>query len=357
MDLASHLPGAARIVVRATNWFGDVAMTAPALKALRARLPEARIEVIAKPGIDALLRQTPFVDEVITYDRKGQHKGLGGFWRFARGVLRPRGYDLALLLQNAFEAALLVWTAGIPRRVGYPTDARRMLLTHTTPDRSAGLHQGYRYLQLLAAFGLGEPVDTEAPLDADLQLELDTPALTHALLPPDPDRRLIAINPGAAFGPAKRWAPERFGALCQRLIERHDYRVVLLGAPGERPLAEQAVAASGLADHPQLSDLVGQTSVPQLLAMLGRADCVLANDSGPMHLAAALGAPLVALFGSTCDVATGPLSPRATVIHHRLACSPCFERECPLGHLDCFGAISVDEVEAAILARLEASDA
>lgn len=334
-----------RIAVRSTNWIGDAVMTIPALKELRRLHPGARIDLIARPWVGALFEHAPYIDRVIPYDKRGSHGGPGGLWRFARHELAPESYDLAILLQNAFEAGLMAWLARIPRRVGFPTDGRRVLLTNAPKDTTAGLHQVRRYLSLLTGAGLSD-VDYTAPdyhPDITLQLDADLPAIAARLLEGTPGRGagpLVGIHPGAYYGPAKRWLPERYGALAGALAERRGATVLLFGAPGEEQLAGEVSAAAG----GRVVDFTGKTDLTELLALMHACDLVLTNDSGPMHLAAALDRPLIALFGSTDDVATGPHSEQAVVIHKRLECSPCLERECPLGHLDCFRHIEVAEV-------------
>ena len=239
----------------------------------------------------------------------------------------------------------MMWFAGVSRRVGYPTAGRGLLLTDRGAEARDGLHQTRRYLHLLSSTGLSTEdylapdriPDVSLPLDVDLR-ELGNSLLSErgVELGVGP---LIGINPGAYFGPAKRWLPDRYGGVAQRLIESHRANILLFGAPADEPLAGEIQAEM---TDPAV-DFTGRTSLLELLALMSCCDLVLTNDSGPMHLATALDRPLIALFGSTDEVATGPASDRAVVIHKHVECSPCLLRECPID-LRCFTQISVDEV-------------
>jgi heptosyltransferase-2 len=264
--------------------------------------------------------------------------------------LRGRGFELAILLQNAFEAALIARLAGIPRTLGYGTDGRRFLLTHPcriSPEVRAH-HQCYYYLGILAEAGWirRSPWESSGYRDAATLAvsgrDLEAARGLLASLGVGSSEPLIGINPGAAYGSAKRWLPEGFAAAADRLASEVGATILIFGATADLVSARQV--AAGMRHKPVL--LAGLTTLRQLMALLKLCRLFLTDDSGPMHLAAALGVPQVAIFGSTDPVATGPLSTRARVIRRPVDCSPCFLRECPID-FRCMTGISVDEVCAA----------
>jgi heptosyltransferase-2 len=286
------------------------------------------------------------VNRRIVYDPDGEHRGARGFWRLVQ-TLRAERFQAALLFQNAFHAALLAWCARIPVRIGYARDGRAGLLSEAieAPAEAAYGHQVYYYLHLLLRAGLIEkpqPVEQVRLVLSEAEKKWATQRLDSLGLR---DRRsLIGLSPGASFGPAKRWLPDRYASLADRLIGALDAGVLIFGSDQERPLAE--AIAREMNHTPTI--LAGQTSLRQFMALLGQCDLVMTNDSGPMHLAAALGLPLIALFGSTNERATGPIGPRTRVVRHRVPCSPCGLRECPID-FRCMVGVTVDNVYRAAL--------
>jgi heptosyltransferase-2 len=339
--LGTGLDKPRKILVRAANWLGDAVMSLPALEALRRRFPEAEIVVLSKPWVSELYWRHPAVTRHIVYDPAADHRGPGGFWKLIR-QLRADHFDAAILFQNAFHAAWMAWLAGIPVRVGYDRDGRGALLTEAVyPPRPAAYgHQAYYYLELLFRAGLIEKAE---PLEA-IRLGLERSEETWAAKYIDAlglhgPRFLVGLSPGASFGPAKRWLPDRFADLADRLINALHADVLIFGSREERPLAE--TIASEMEHTPII--LAGETTLRQFMALLARCRLIITNDSGPMHLAAALGIPLVAVFGSTDERATGPVSPNARVVSHPVPCSPCGLRECPID-FRCMTGVSVAEV-------------
>ncbi len=335
-----------RILLRATNWVGDAVMTLPALAALHAACPQAEIEVLARPWAAAVYAGQPGVSRVLAYDKSGEHAGVGGFLALAR-ELRARGYDWAVLLQNAFEAALLAWLARVPVRLGYARDGRGLLLTHGAALSPAlrQVHETSYYLYILGQAGL-LPMDPPAGgVRPELRLRAEDRAWAAQYLESQGlgQARLLGLAPGAAFGPAKQWPAERFAAVARELGERFD-AVLLFGSQGEA--AACGAVAQGLAGL-EVRDLAGVTDLGQALALVERVDLFLTNDSGLMHAAAALGRPTVAVFGSTNPVTTGPLGPRVALLRTPVECSPCLKPECPTGDLKCFTAISPEMVAQA----------
>ncbi|MDT8440431.1 MAG: lipopolysaccharide heptosyltransferase II [Desulfuromonadales bacterium] len=324
-----------RMLVRMPNWIGDAVMATPALHDLRSTCPAAEIVVVANPLVAELFREHPDCDRVLVYDRQGAHRGLGGLWRFSCQLRRER-FDLAVLLQNAFEAALVALLAGIPRRAGYRTDGRGLLLTDGVPavDKKHGLHHVDYYRHCLAQLGITGGSDT-------LRLAVTAAEQQWAAETLGPGRWL-AINPGASYGAAKRWLPERFAAVADGLAARYAASIVLTGGPGEREIGRDIEKAMQV----PVRNLIGQTSVREMMALLARCELMITNDSGPMHVAAALGTPLVAVFGPTDHTTTSPAAERCRIVRQPVDCAPCMLRECPVDHR-CMTGITADQVLAA----------
>ena len=332
-----------KILVRAVNWLGDAVMTTPALGAIRASFPNAHITLLANPLVARMFTPHEAVDQVVVYDKQGVHAGLAGRLKLA-AQLRGGGFDLAILLQNAFDAALIAWLARIPRRIGYKSDGRGLLLTRGVAVTAAArqLHHVDYYLTMLAACGItgGERKLrlTVTPQEEEAAAVLLADAGVAA------GDFLLAINPGAAYGAAKRWYPERFAEVAQALSARWGAKVLITGGPGERAIAGDIAAALG----GNCLNMAGRTDVRMLMALLKRCDFLVTNDSGPMHIAAAFGVPLVAIFGSTDHTTTSPFSGRAVVVRKETDCAPCLLRECPTDHR-CMTAVTASDVVAAAL--------
>lgn len=319
-------------MVRSTNWVGDAVMTTPAMADLRDAFPDAEIVVVANPPVAQLFSFHPSCDRVLVYDKKGAHKGIAGLWRFSQ-LLRREKFDLAVLLQNAIEAAIMAFFAGIPRRVGYRTDARRLLLTHGVnvgPEQKRLHHtEYYRYMLRRIFHGEGDGRLRLACSDEEQRWAQQTLG----------DGHWVAINPGAAYGSAKRWLPERFAAVADGLAEEFGLRVVLTGGPGEKEIGrdiEKAMRGAAL-------NLIGTTSIRQLMAVLAACRLVITNDSGPMHVAAAFDVPIVAVFGPTDHTTTSPWSRNCSIVRKQTDCAPCLLRQCPSDHR-CMRAISSEDV-------------
>jgi len=310
------------ILIRATNWVGDAVMSLPALRVIRDRFPQAHIAILAKPWVADLYKRESFADEVILYDAASS-------WRMGL-ALRPRRFDCAILLQNAFEAAWIAWLAGIPQRIGYNRDGRGLLLTRGVKAPKRGEippHERFYYLELLRRAGL---IDRLPECDA---IRLTPPS------PPNGKRR-IGISPGAAYGNAKRWLPERFAEAAATLAAARGASIALFGSGSERPLCEQV--AQQLQGH-EVVNYAGQTTLAQFIELAGGCELFLTNDSGAMHIASALGVPTIAVFGATDDTATGPTGSQARVIREPVECSPCLLRECPIDHR-CMTRVTVGRV-------------
>jgi len=340
-------PGAVkRILVRGTNWIGDAVLTTPALAALRTRFPQARIALLVKPAVAELLQCHPAIDDIVLYRDPGPHAGLGGKLSLALQLNRGR-YDLAILLQNAFEAAAVTALAGIPNRYGYATDGRSFLLTHRvalTP-KTRRKHQVEYYLDLLRPLGI--PVEPSAlTLRTTSGEDAAASELLHAF-GVKPDQVVIGLNPGSVYGSAKRWIPERFAQVADRLAAEHEACVLIFGGRGEEELG---TAIAGMMTAPTIA-FSGRTTVRQLMALIKQCRLFITNDTGPMHVAAAFGVPLVAIFGPTNPVTTSPYGLGHELVRHPVECSPCLLRECPIDHR-CMQGIGVDTVYAAAAKQL-----
>jgi len=336
-----------RLLVRATNWVGDAIMALPALEAVRRRFPGARVEVLALPYVAQIYEGQGVADELITYDRKGRHEGILGRERLA-ATLKAKRFDTALLLQNAFDAAWLAWRAGIPERIGYRRDGRAILLSQAIAVPRAGEippHEKFYYLELLRRAGWLDAL----PDVPQISLRVGTEAAKQA---EENLRRLgvkaggtrIAVGAGASYGSAKCWPPERFALALNLLQRERDADVILFGTPAET--AVSAAIQDGLA-RPAL-DLTGKTQIKELPALLSRCSAFLGNDSGAMHVAAAVGLPVVAVFGPTDPHGTAPVTLRCTIIQERPYCSPCFLRRCPTDHR-CMTAVEPETVGGHLL--------
>lgn len=330
-----------RIVVRVTNWIGDAVMNTPALCAIRHTFPQAHITVLAIPLVGELFTPHEWVDEVMVYDKKGRHAGFAGKLRLAK-ELRARRFDLAILLQNAFDAALVTTLAGIPRRMGNISDGRGFLLTHPFDHRPLGekLHHVDNYLTMLGHYGITTPERRQLLCVTEEERVRAEALLQGAGI--GPEDFLIGVNPGAAYGSAKRWYPERFAEAAGILAERWQAKLVVLGGPGEVAIAadiERALSGRCL-------NVAGKTRMRELLPLIKRCNFFITNDSGPMHVAAAFGTPLVAIFGSTDHRTTYPFSDNSVVVRKETECAPCLLRECPTDHR-CMTAVTAQDVVAA----------
>ncbi len=333
-------------MVRAANWIGDAILGLPALEALRERFSETEIVVVARPWVSELYRHHPAVGRHIVYDPGGEHQGRAGFRQFVE-TLRAEAFDAAIVFPNSFHAAWMAWRAAIPVRVGYARDGRSRLLTDAIvpPPPSCYGHQVYYYLQLLFRAGWVEAVEPVSEIRlALLKPERQGAAKLLEEMGLGGRRYLVGLNPGAAFGPAKRWLPERYAALADRLVAGLGAEVLIFGSLAERGLAEEI---AGAMKHTPVI-LAGATGLREWMALLSQCRLVVTNDSGPMHVGAALGLPVIAIFGSTDERATGPVSRRARVVKQPVACSPCGLRECPID-FRCMTGVTVEAVYRAAL--------
>jgi heptosyltransferase-2 len=327
-----------KILVRATNWIGDAVISLPALRLLRERFPTAEISVLAKPWVADLYQGESAVNRLIPLEGASGARDWAAKWRMA-AKLRSQKFDLAVLFPNSFESAALPFLAGIPKRIGYARDGRSPLLTTAVPLPKRGEiphHERYYYLELLRRAGLTDrnPDSEEIRFEGGAAARARGAALFQNRGISGP---VVGVSPGAAYGTAKRWLPERFAEAARRLADRMGGSVVVFGSSAEQELcAWVATAASGVS-------LAGATSLREFIDMTAACDFYLANDSGAMHIAAALGVSSVTVFGPTDETATGPSGPAARIVREPVECAPCKLRECPIDHR-CMTRVTADRV-------------
>ncbi len=316
-----------RIVIRSSNWLGDALMSVPAVRAIKRGRPDAHVTILTPSKLADVWREVAEVDAIVGIEPKDN------VFAVAR-KLRGGDFDAAILFPNSLRVALESWLAGIPRRVGYPGHRRSALLNQIPREKkkkqsAAPEHQVNHYLRLAEFIGAetgGVPlVEARPPFNR---------AKTAR----------IALCPGAEYGPAKRWLPERFGEVMQHVSAEYDCAWVLVGVAKDLPIGEDILQHAGSA---RVENLIGKTTLAELIAFLRTCELLLTNDTGTMHLAAFLGVPVVAVFGSTEPALTGPLGEGHHVLRRHVACSPCFLRECPLD-FRCMHAVESDAVAAAV---------
>jgi lipopolysaccharide heptosyltransferase II len=341
-----------RLVIRAPNWLGDAIMALPAMGVVRRALPNAQIAVAAIPSIAPLFSEGTNAaqnDLIVVADPSPEAKA------YSAGA-----FDAALLLPNSFRSAFSAKRARIPERWGYAASFRRFLLTRSAARPRAKVHQSVYYLELVRALGFDAP--QEPPR---IRVRPDTVARAGKLLAElsiPVGTRLVGFAPGAAYGHAKRWPPARVRELIVRLARAADVTSVLFGADGDREAGREI--ESSLPPDVRVVNLIGRTDLRLLAGLVVRSAAFVANDSGAMHLAGALGVPLVAIFGPTDERVTAPLGGSADdgrgaepdVLTHPVFCRPCMLRDCPIDHR-CMKRITVDAVFDAVMRRLPAREA
>jgi heptosyltransferase-2 len=336
-----------RVVVRGTNWVGDAVLTTPALRELRRVLPHAHITLATRSWAKGLFADADFLDDLLVYDRGA--RDLRAVWRQTR-EWRRRRFDLAVLFQNAFEAAFVARAARIPIRLGYATDGRRPLLTHplAVPSWRGERHEVFYYLNIVAELerildGATDVLNRE-PVFA-LQVSEARRTEARELLRAEgrnlKGTRLVALCPGSTNSRAKRWPAARYAALADMLIENTGADVALIGSRDEESVSLEV--AAGMRHRPLM--LTGRTELAEVVAVLSVADLLVTNDTGPAHIGAALERPTLVIFGPTIPATTGPFSRTAEIIRRPPDCAPCMLRDCPIDHR-CMTAITPEEVFA-----------
>lgn len=324
-----------RIIVKGTNWIGDVCLSLPAVYALRHIYPDAVIDIAVKKPLGEVLAGLSVIDGIVEY--------LPG-WEGERELvsrLKQDRYDLGVLFPRSLHSAALFFFGKVRRRLGYAADMRSLLLTdrvrRTKEIRSR--HQSEYYRHLVST--LGDPGDMVIPrLVVSNREKDDARSLLRTL--GWQGGRLIGVNPGAAYGDAKRWYADRFARTADILCDELDAQAIIFGGPLEVAVAGEVSRSMKL---PSIV-AAGRTTIRQLMALMESTDLFITNDTGPMHLAAALDVPLVAVFGSTNPATTFPMARpgRFALVRHEVECSPCLERSCPLGHHRCMDLVEVGDV-------------
>lgn len=335
------------IIVRMPNWIGDLVMATPILSDLRKAFPDARLTAMCRAPICELLKEDPEIDELFCFSK------ASGFGRRAerRNIiekLRTAKYDLGILLTHSFSSAWWFWLGKVNKRLGYECNGRKFLLTHSLPlpENIQHQHLVITYKMLLGPLGI--PISTTPPRIYLNAKELsDARSLLQQQGVPD-GALLVGINPGATYGSAKCWLPNRFREVTEQLLSDKDLYIVYFGDLATVSLVKEI--CQGLSSR--VVNLAGITSLRGLAAAIAHCDVLLTNDSGPMHIADAVGTPIVALFGSTNDVVTGPYH-KGTIIHKHVECSPCYQRTCPTD-FRCMKKIESHEVLEALLNILNA---
>lgn len=335
------------IIIRMPNWLGDLVMATPVLHDVRKKFPEARITAMCQSNVAQLLKHDPNINEVYSYKRPNGWIPHQQHWEIIQ-QLRYGKYDLGILMTNSFSSAWWYWLGNVKNRLGFAGDGRSLLLNKAVafPEKVESQHLVITYKMLLAPLGIGVSdspptlyITPEEMQNARTMLESQGVAIGK--------NKIVGINPGAAFGSAKCWLPDRFQAVTKRLLEDPNVFVVYFGDPAGAPLVNDI--CKGFPER--VINLAGRTSLRELLPLIKSCTVFLTNDSGPMHIASALKVPLVALFGSTSDVKTGPYG-GGKVIHKHVECSPCYQRVCPID-FRCMKRIEVDEVFNSLQGQLD----
>lgn len=336
-----------RIVVRGTNWVGDAVMTVPALREIRRLFPQAHITLATRSWAKGLFAGAEFIDELQVHDGSGLRSVVQQVREW-----RKRSFDLAVLFPNSLETALVASLARVPLRIGYATDGRQALLTHPLelPEWRSSKHEVFYYLQIVAELEWlikHEQTFLNTKPDGSLNISSGRKAaardflLAHGIGSISDGRVLVALCPGSINSRAKRWPAERYAELADRLIEELRAEVILIGSPAEADVSHEV--SRQMRNQPVV--LTGQTDLAELVAILSQVDLLVTNDTGPAHIASALGRPTLVIFGPTNPLTTRPFSPYGQIVRQPPDCAPCMLRDCPIDHR-CMTAITPDDVFA-----------
>lgn len=332
-----------RVVVRGTNWVGDAVMTIPALRELRRVLPDAHITLCTRSWAKGIFADADFIDDILVYDKKGNV--ITNTFTQAK-EWRQRKFDLAILFQNAFEAGVLSFLGRVPLRFGYATERRKFLLTHyfQVPEWKDKRHEVFYYLNIVAEletllYGSTKVSENEPKFELKISDKRKEKAKDLLNAHGVEDKRIIALCPGSTNSRAKRWQTDSYAALADMLIEKLNVSVALIGAKDEEEVSNEV--ASKMKHAPIF--LTGNTSLDEAVSVLSIVDALVTNDTGPAHIAAALGKPTLVIFGPTMPDTTKPYSSNAEIIRKPPDCAPCMLRDCPIDHR-CMTAIKPEEV-------------
>ena len=339
-----------RILIIAPNWIGDAVMSQPLLANLKTQYPQSQIDVLASPWVAPIYRACTEVHRVI--EARLEHKQLQwGLRKQLAKQLEVSQYDTCFVLPNSLKSALIPWLANIPLRIGYRGEMRFVLINVAldNPSKINRPPMANHYLALCNAIEHRQDIATVQPANPQLNISSEAKQSVGAKLQTagiDP-QAIYVLCPGAEYGVTKRWPSEHFASLAQQLIIKEpNAHIILLGGQGDHALGENIKTQAHHAQH--IHNWCGATSLDEAIALIGMSKALVSNDSGLMHIGAALGVPQVAIFGSSDPHHTPPLSNKAQVIWLNLPCSPCHKRECPLGHLKCLKDISPENVFVSI---------
>jgi heptosyltransferase-2 len=326
---------AGNILIRGVNWIGDAVMTLPALRAIRKAMPGDKISLLVKPLVAPVFEHDPSIDEILLYDER--YSGLTGKLKLSR-ELKRKNFTLSILLQNAFDAALIAFLAGIPRRVGFARDMRGFLLTDPIPysNEDFTMHHIDYFLEILRRYGI-EAQPSEPWIYLTLEERLRARDRLSGL-----KRPIVGIPPGASYGSSKQWLPGRFAEFAEKVIKELEGSVVIYGGESEKALSEEILSLCR-GETGRLVSMAGETSLREMVSMVSESDLIVANDSGPMHVAYAVRTPLVALFGPTHPLLARPPVEESVSIFKDI-CPPCYLRKCPKEQTECMEAITTEEV-------------
>jgi len=338
----SNMSNVNKIIVRATNWIGDAVLNLPAIHQLWRMFPDAEITVFARPWVSDIFKYNPDINKIISFDEK---KNTLDYLKLIF-QLRKEKYDLAILFPNAFNAGIFAYTIGAKKRIGYNTDKRGIFLTdkiEQTPE-ILKVHQVEYYMNIIKHLG---NVDTECIFNIKITAE-EKNHIQNRLRTFDinPEMFLIGINPGAVYGSAKRWYPDRFAQVIDYLYEKYNARFVLMGSEKDKSIASEILKYIKIIEplrEKVILNWVGKTTLRELIALISCMRAFITNDSGAMHIAAALNIPMIAIFGSTDWITTAPYSKNHIIVRKDTSCAPCLLRECPEDH-ECMEKIYVEDV-------------
>ncbi len=330
-----------KILVVAPNWIGDAVLALPAIAMLKHSYPQGEISLIGPPHIADLFQESPYIDRVLGCKYSTLKTLL-----LTASILRNKAFHMAVLLPNSMRSALLAYLAGIPLRAGYIKDSRKILLSIPVRTnkkiRKAHMKEYYLHIVREVATRTGRIIEDTTPANGGLHLTREEKALALEILHRNnilPDDLIVGINPGAAYGPAKRWYPERFGEVANKLYKEYGGKIIIFGGKSDGEISQQIAKAGNV----PVLNMAGRTTIRELMALISQCKVFITNDSGPMHIAAAFSVPVVAIFGSTDPDRTSPIGEGHVIIKKDVACSPCFLRECP-HNMECMDMIGVEDI-------------
>lgn len=333
-----------KILILVPNWVGDAILSIPAMAAIKKRFNDASITILARSLMSELFKYEPYINEIVVNDFQGMHKGITGKWKLIN-TLKVKEFGLAILFPNSLSSGLISYLSNIPFRCGYPTDGRGLLINikAKAPDKG---HMIDYYAGVLRPLGI-EDLDKRIHLNITEE-ENERAHRTFREKGIDSDRPVIGINPGATYGTAKRWYPERFAALSDKIAKNYGANIILFGGKDERAVGEKIAGMT----KERVIVLSGETTIREAAALIGNCNLFITNDSGLMHVAAAVGAPVVAIFGPTDPTSTSPYGENHIIVRKEVECSPCLKRECPTDHR-CMKEIEVEDVYEVVERQLK----